>query len=75
MKGLKALVIQAPYETDMGEILQIARAESMRIFHHANKIKVLELIAFRHGWVAIVQNNEVAQTSSVESEGSVKKAA
>ena len=56
MRDLKALVIQAPYETDLGNILQIARAEAMKIFRKPGKIKVLELIAFRHGYLAVVQN-------------------
>ncbi len=58
MDGLKALVIQMPYETDLGDLVQVARAEAMKIFHKPNKIKVLELIRFQHGWIAVVQNGD-----------------
>lgn len=67
-KDMKALVIQAPYETDLGNILQIARAEAMKIFHKPNKIKVLELISFRHGWVAVVQNGDGSISENLKHE-------
>lgn len=57
MSGLKALVIEAPFETDLGNIVQIARAEGMKIFRCPNKIRVVEAIRSTNGyWVAVVQN-------------------
>ena len=59
MNGLKALVIQAPFETDMGNIIQIARSEGMKIFHNPSKIKVVEATHSANGyWVVVVQNGE-----------------
>jgi len=56
MNGLKALVLQMPFETDMGNIISVARAEGMKIFHNATKIKVLDIIKTSYGFVVVVQN-------------------
>jgi len=49
LSGLKALVIEAPFETDLGNIVQIARAEGMKIFRCPNKIRVVEAIRSTNG--------------------------
>ena len=54
MNGLKALVIQAPFETDLGNIIQIARAEGMKIFRLPDKIKVVEAIHSTNGYWVVV---------------------
>ncbi len=56
MNGLKALVINAPFETDLGNIVQIARAEGSKIFHNPEKIKVFDIIKTSYGFVVVVQN-------------------
>ena len=56
MNGLKALVISAPFETDLGNIVQIARAEGAKIFHNPDKIKVFDIIKKEYGYVVVVQN-------------------
>jgi hypothetical protein len=58
MSELKALLIRAQPEIDLGNILQIARSEGMKIFHNPQKIKVLELLNSRYGYVVVVQNSD-----------------
>lgn len=59
MKGVKALIIQKPYEVDMGNVIQIARAEAMKIFRKPNKIKVVDVLKwYPHGWIVVVQNGD-----------------
>ena len=59
MKGVKALVVQMPYESDIGNVIQVARAEAMKIFHKPNKIKVVDVLKwYPHGWVVVVQNSD-----------------
>lgn len=59
MKGVKALIVQKPYEADLGHVIQIARAEAMKIFHKPNKIKVVDVVKwYPHGWIVVVQNGE-----------------
>ena len=55
----KAIVVRLPPEGDMGDLVQIARAEGQKLFH-GNKVKVVE--AIRTGkndeWVAVIQSTE-----------------
>lgn len=67
MNGLKALVIQAPFESDLGNIVQISRAEGMKIFHNPSKIKVVEAIHSSNGyWIVVVQNGEGSISESTK---------
>jgi hypothetical protein len=58
LNGLKALVIQAPFESDLGNIIQIARSEGMKIFHNPSKIRVFDVIRTSYGFIAVVQNGD-----------------
>jgi len=58
MKGVKALIIQKRYGADLGNVLQIARSEAMKIFHKPNKITVVDVIHKNYGWIVVVQNGE-----------------
>jgi hypothetical protein len=59
LKAVKALIVQTPYEIDLGNVVQIARAEAMKIFHKPNKIKVVDVLKwYPHGWIVVVQNSE-----------------
>jgi hypothetical protein len=52
----KAIVVRLPPEGDMGDLVQIARAEGSKLFH-GEKVKVVE--AYRTSqnseWIAVVQ--------------------
>lgn len=59
MKGVKALIVQMPYEVDIGNVIQVARAEGMKLFHKPDKIKVVDVVKWvPHGWIVVVQNGE-----------------
>ena len=59
MKGVKALIIQMPYESDFHNIVSVARAEGMKLFHNTDKIKVVDVLKwYPHGWIAVVQNGD-----------------
>ena len=58
MNHAKALIIQTPFETDIGNVVQIARAEGMKLFHEPGKIKVLDVINRPYGWLVVVQNGD-----------------
>jgi hypothetical protein len=59
MKNVKALVIQMSYEVDLHNVVQVARAEGMKLFHNSDKIKVLDVLKwYPHGWIAVVQNGD-----------------
>ena len=67
MKGVKALVIQKPYEVDLGNVIQIARAEAMKIFRKPNKIKVVDVLKwYPHGWIVVVQNGDSCISEDVK---------
>ena len=67
-KQLKSLVIRAPFEVDIGNIVQIARAEAEKIFRNPLKIQVVDIIRRDYGWVVVVQNTKsVVQPSEVVS--------
>jgi len=59
LKNIKALIIQMPYEVDLGNVIKVAKAEGMKIFHKPDKIKVLDVLKwYPHGWIVVVQNRE-----------------
>lgn len=58
MNHLKCLVINAPFECDLSNIIQIARAEGMKLYRNPQKIKVLDVINRSYGWLVVVQNGD-----------------
>ncbi len=58
MNKLKALVIKLPFEKDLGNVIQVARAEAHKIFRKPEKIKVLDIIRREYGYVVVVQNGD-----------------
>jgi len=54
---MKALIIQMPFEVDMGNIVQVARAEGMKLYRVPGKIKVLDVINRPYGWIVVVVQN------------------
>ena len=72
---LKALVVRVPAKADVGDVLQIARVEGMKIFRGKVKIDVVDLIRRDYGWVAVVRNRfQVVQGPEVVSGGESRKA-
>ena len=57
--NLKALLVRGNGSQDLGDILQIGRAEASKIFHNSGKIKVLEVLNSKFGTVLVVQNGDV----------------
>jgi len=57
MKNIKPLLLQVPYESDMGTVLQIARSEAQKVLR-CEKVKVVDLIKWEHGWIAMCINND-----------------
>jgi len=59
MKGVKALVVQMPYEADLHNVISVARSEGMKLFHNADKVKVVDVLKwYPHGWIVVVQNGD-----------------
>jgi len=59
MKNVKALIIDMPYESDLHNVIQVARAEGMKLFKNPLKIKVLDVLKwYPHGWIVVVQNGD-----------------
>jgi hypothetical protein len=58
MNHMKALVIQMPFEVDLHNVIQVARAEGMKLYKDPGKIKVLDVINRPYGWIVVVQNGE-----------------
>jgi len=59
VKGVKALIVQMPYESDLHNVMQVARAEGMKLFHNPDKIKVVDVLKwYPHGWIVVVQNGD-----------------
>ena len=56
--NLKALLVRCNGDKDLGDILQIGKAEAMKIFHNSGKIKVLEVLNSKFGTVLVVQNSD-----------------
>lgn len=70
MKSIKALIIQMPYEVDMGNVIQVARAEAMKLFHKPNKIRIVDVLKwYPHGWIVVVQNGDSCISEKVNSSG------
>ena len=46
-----------PFEVDMGNIVQVARAEGMKLYRVPGKIKVLDVINRPYGWIVVVVQN------------------
>jgi hypothetical protein len=44
MNCIKALIIQMPSEVDLHNVIQVARAEGMKLYRDPGKIKVLDVI-------------------------------
>ena len=64
MKGVKPLFIQMPFESDIGNIVQIARAEAKKVFR-CSKVKIYDIIRwYPHGWIAMCQNGDLVVQSS-----------
>lgn len=66
MNHAKALIIQAPFEVDIGNVVQIARAEGLKLYKAPGKIKVLDLIHRDYGWIVVVQNGDGCISESKE---------
>ena len=59
MRAVKALIVQMPYEVEMGNVIQVARAEAIKLFHKPDKIRVLDVLKwYPHGWIVVVQNGD-----------------
>ena len=58
MNDIKVLVVHMPFETDLGNLIQVARAEGMKIYRNPGKIKVLDLVYKPYGWLVVVQNGD-----------------
>ena len=59
MKHVKALIVQMSYDADLHNVIQVARAEGMKLFRKPNKIKVMDVLKwYPHGWIVVVQNSE-----------------
>ena len=58
VSNLKALIIQSKPNGDLGDTVQVARAEGMKIFRNPTKIRVLEVVHSKYGEIAVVQNGE-----------------
>jgi len=72
---LKALVVRVPAGADVGDVLQIARAEGMKIFRGKAKVEVVDLIRRDYGWVVVVRRKcRVVQVPEVVSGGASRKA-
>jgi hypothetical protein len=58
MDHMKALIIQMPFEVDLHNVIQVARAEGMKLYRIPGKIKVLDVINRPYGWIVVVQNGD-----------------
>jgi len=59
VKGVKALIVQMPYEADLHNVISVARAEGMKLFHKPKKLKVVDVLKwYPHGWIVVVQNGD-----------------
>lgn len=55
----KAVIVRMPYETDLHNVIQVARAEGMKLYKHPAKIKVVDVLKwYPHGWIVVVQNHD-----------------
>jgi hypothetical protein len=58
MNNIKALIVQVNDGKDLGDVLQIGRAEAMKLYRDPHKIKVLDVINRPYGWLVVVQNTD-----------------
>ncbi len=58
MNNVKALIVQVDANKDLGDVLQIGRAEAMHLFKNPTKIKILDVLPSRFGYVLVVQNSD-----------------
>lgn len=58
MNRFKALIVQTNGTKDLGDILQIARAEAMKLFRNPCKIQVVFHTSSPYGEILVVQNTE-----------------
>ena len=57
---LKALVIKMPFTKDLGHVIQVARAEGVKLFNNKfKKVQVVDLVRREYGYIAVVQASEV----------------
>lgn len=53
----KTIIVRMPYETDLHNVIQVARAEGMKLYKQPGKIKVVDVLKwYPHGWIVVVQN-------------------
>lgn len=58
MRGIKPLLIQLPFETDIGNVIQIARSEAQKVLN-CEKVKIYDVIRwYPHGWVVMCENGD-----------------
>jgi adenosylmethionine-8-amino-7-oxononanoate aminotransferase len=68
MNNVKALVIQMPLEVDLHNVIQVARAEGMKLYKTPGKIKVLDMVSRPYGWIVVVQNGDGCISEQAKSE-------
>jgi len=72
MRGVKPLFIQMPFEVDIGNVVQVARAEACKVFG-SNKIVILDIIKwYPHGWIVICQDKNRVVQNPGSKEGKAK---
>lgn len=55
----KAVIVQMPYEVDLHNVIQVARAEGKKLYRNPCKIMVLDVLKwYPHGWIVVVQNGD-----------------
>lgn len=60
----KALVVSLPLGKDLGDLIQIARAEGKRLFK-GNNVKVVDADRrSQNEWVVVVQDSEVVSETN-----------
>lgn len=69
----KAVIVRMPYESDLHNVIQVARAEGMKLYKHPGKIKVVDVLKwYPHGWIVVVQNGVVQNGDGCISENDEK---
>jgi hypothetical protein len=68
LKDIKAMIVQMPYEVDLHNVIQVARAEGVKLFKEkTGKIKVVDVLKwYPHGWIVVVQNGERSISESLK---------
>lgn len=56
MMPLKALLIKMKPNMDIGDVVQIAKAEGSKLFHKPNRVSVVDLLRSPYGVIAVVQS-------------------